>query len=122
MSPKQKYPVPNSAVRAALGLCGLLASLACSGPDLTPTVTPDPTPAASDFQPVLPSGGECASATQASQPAELEQQAAPAGDPECPNGTPIASQYNPLRPLGVGYQEGDNPIPPRFAYLTFDDG
>jgi peptidoglycan/xylan/chitin deacetylase (PgdA/CDA1 family) len=34
----------------------------------------------------------------------------------------IPSQHTPVRPLGVGYQDGDNPLPPHVAYLTFDDG
>src|SRR5690606_188362 len=30
--------------------------------------------------------------------------------------------HTPLRPLGIGYREGSNPLPRGVAYLTFDDG
>jgi peptidoglycan/xylan/chitin deacetylase (PgdA/CDA1 family) len=112
---------PSAALRAAASLCSVALALGCSGPDLTPTITATPTP--SSDEPVLPSGGECAPGTQQSQPAELEEQepAAPSA-PECAGGTAVTTQYNPVRPLGVGYQDGDNPIPPHVAYLTFDDG
>jgi peptidoglycan/xylan/chitin deacetylase (PgdA/CDA1 family) len=97
------------------------AALACSGPDLTPTLLPErPEP----IPLVIPPGGYCAPARQQSQPAaELLDDVETPGAAVCAGG-PVAnpSQHTPLRPLGFGYQEGDNPIPPRMAYLTFDDG
>ncbi|HXX69510.1 MAG TPA: polysaccharide deacetylase family protein [Polyangiaceae bacterium] len=33
-----------------------------------------------------------------------------------------AEEYSPVRPLGIGYPDGDNPLPAHIAYLTFDDG
>lgn len=33
-----------------------------------------------------------------------------------------AESFSPVRPLGVGYPDGDNPLPAHTAYLTFDDG
>jgi peptidoglycan/xylan/chitin deacetylase (PgdA/CDA1 family) len=98
---------------------------ACSGPDLTPTVLPAPTP--EEVPLVIPPGGYCAPARLPSQSLtselpEAEQEGAPSSG-ECPAGAaPFASQHTPVRPLGVGYQEGDNPIPQRMAYLSFDDG
>lgn len=95
------------------------AALACSGPDLAPTALPEreePAPL------VIPPGGYCAPALQPSQPAAPEL-ASGEGDPStasCEGGP--RSQHTPLRPLGVGYQDGDNPMPPRMGYLTFDDG
>lgn len=96
---------------------GLALTLACSGPALNPTIeaTPEENPA-----PVIPPGGYCAPALLPSQPAEPE---AAAESVACDGGaTPVATGHNPLRPLGVGYRDGDNPIPARTAYLTFDDG
>jgi peptidoglycan/xylan/chitin deacetylase (PgdA/CDA1 family) len=104
---------------ALIGL--VLAALACSGPDLTPSILPEriePVPL------VIPPGGYCAPSRQPSQPAsELAEGGGDASTIEC-DGDAVAhpSQHTPLRPLGVGYQEGENPIPPRMAYLTFDDG
>lgn len=107
------------ALRVA-ALLGVAAGSACSGPDLTPTILPEreePVPL------VIPPGGYCAPARQPSQPAaELVEADAERSAAACDGVILNPSQHTPLRPLGVGYQEGDNPMPPRMAYLTFDDG
>jgi peptidoglycan/xylan/chitin deacetylase (PgdA/CDA1 family) len=110
--------------RHALVLSGLAAahsSLACSGPDLTPSIVLEPIPEPPPL--VIPEGGVCAPTRLPAEPASPEIEGT--GEPstsQCDNGTPPPSQHTPLRPLGIGYQEGENPIPPRVAYLTFDDG
>jgi peptidoglycan/xylan/chitin deacetylase (PgdA/CDA1 family) len=44
----------------------------------------------------------------------------------CPEGAPAVEEqsegYSPLRPFGVGYPGALHVLPPRVAYLTFDDG
>jgi hypothetical protein len=112
---------PERLQRASLAVLLGIAASACSGPDLTPTILPvreEPVPL------VIPPGGYCAPVRQASQPAsELAEGEAEPSPGVCEGGAmAMPSQHTPLRPLGVGYQEGDNPIPPRMAYLTFDDG
>ena len=75
------------------------------------------------YNPVVPDNGICAPNTLPREEAlrELSSDAAPPPGPEqCPEITP--STHTPLRPLGVGYQQGTEPIPEKTAYLTFDDG
>jgi peptidoglycan/xylan/chitin deacetylase (PgdA/CDA1 family) len=107
----------------ALGcLAAAASSDACSGPDLTPTILPTPTPEQSPL--VIPPGGICAPPRLPAQPsaAEIEGDDEPSTS-ECEPGAVLApSEHTPLRPLGVGYQQGENPIPAHVAYLTFDDG
>jgi peptidoglycan/xylan/chitin deacetylase (PgdA/CDA1 family) len=114
-----------AACRVGLTLCLLAAGsgMACSGPDLKPTILPTPAEEAPPL--VIPSGGYCAPPRSGAQAAEAEAEEATAepSETECEAGAaPVPSQHNPLRPLGVGYQEGENPLPDRIAYLTFDDG
>lgn len=113
-------PLAKRRPRRALAAAAWLgAALACSGPDLTPSILPE---RAEPVPLVIPEGGYCAPARQPSQPtlAELADVEAEASSTQCDGVAP--SQHTPLRPLGVGYQEGDNPIPRGVAYLTFDDG
>ncbi len=120
---------PKSSQRGSLTFraTALLAGwvLACSGPELTPTALS--TPPREEVPLVVPPGGYCAPPRLPAQsptpelPDEEEDGVSSGG--ECPDGAaPFASQHTPVRPLGVGYQEGENPIPERMAYLTFDDG
>jgi peptidoglycan/xylan/chitin deacetylase (PgdA/CDA1 family) len=104
------------------GLAAAQPGLGCSGPDLTPSVLPEAIPEPPPL--VIPEGGVCAPPRLEAQPASPELEGD--GEPivtECEDGAvPTPSQHTPLRPLGIGYQGGENPIPPRTAYLTFDDG
>jgi peptidoglycan/xylan/chitin deacetylase (PgdA/CDA1 family) len=55
----------------------------------------------------------------------IEQAAPEVTEPTAPAACDVPlppSEYTPVRPLGIGYVEGDDPIPPLTAYLTFDDG
>ncbi len=109
--------------RALLG-CLASAAAACSGPDLQPSPQAE-LPTQTDVPLVLPPDSWCAPARLDREPAEPVASAgaeAPPAAAACDGATPALSEHTPLRPLGFGYQEGDNPVPPRVAYLTFDDG
>jgi peptidoglycan/xylan/chitin deacetylase (PgdA/CDA1 family) len=108
--------VRYSLVRALWPWPALVAA-ACSGPPLSPSVEAS---APVDPEPVIPPGAICAPALLQAEPAAAEVAEAPPLPP-C-DGDVVPSQHTPTRPLGIGYTEGDNPIPERTAYLTFDDG
>jgi peptidoglycan/xylan/chitin deacetylase (PgdA/CDA1 family) len=108
---------PLGRLRASLWLS---AGLACSGPDLKPTVFEQP-PGAEIPPLVVPEGGECSPETlsMAESLPELE----PTGDgapapPPCTE----SPTHTPILPLGIGYPDVENPLPDHVAYLTFDDG
>jgi peptidoglycan/xylan/chitin deacetylase (PgdA/CDA1 family) len=123
MMKKARMSRDSSARVSAWLLCSLSAALpavACSGPDLNPSVLPAPEPEQPPL--VVPEGGYCAPPRLPAQPVAAEDDA-PVDDTPCADGAmPVASQHTPLRPLGIGYVGGENPIPARTAYLTFDDG
>ena len=109
--------ISRSLARALWPLPALLCA-ACSGPPLTPTVEANPVP--EDPGPVVPDGAICAPPRLQAEPAALELTEPQAPLP-CENEM-APSQHTPTRPLGIGYTSGDNPIPERTIYLTFDDG
>lgn len=107
----------RSVARMLVSLSVMLAG-ACSGPKLQPSVEATPPP--EDIGPVVPPGGLCSPALLDAEPANPVLSEAPA-PPACETEIPV-SEHTPLRPLGIGYTQGENPIPERTVYLTFDDG
>jgi peptidoglycan-N-acetylglucosamine deacetylase len=100
---------------------GASALASCSGPDLTPTVVTPPPPGAEEFTAVVPEGGHCAPSLIPKQDALLVSAEASNGEVCAETGE--VARYSPVRPLGVGYDEGaPDLLPPGVAYLTFDDG
>jgi peptidoglycan/xylan/chitin deacetylase (PgdA/CDA1 family) len=125
MMKKARMSRDSSARAGALLLSfgSALLALACSGPDLNPSVLPAP----EQEQPplVIPDGGYCAPPRLPAQvPSPEGEQDATLDDAPCADGAmpAVPSQHTPVRPLGIGYVGGENPIPARTAYLTFDDG
>jgi peptidoglycan-N-acetylmuramic acid deacetylase len=122
--------MPAHGARPSTGPLALLLSaasmVACSGPPLRPTL--DETPPTETALPlVLPPGAWCAPETLRREPTEPVGMADPGAPPPeavCEGGKPTPSAHTAVRPLGFGYQDGDdiNPIAPQVAYLTFDDG
>ena len=103
----------------------LLSLLGCSGPELTPEIEPSqPAEEIIDVHPPL--GGVCAEAQGMSSPlvpqlaGAAPVQACP--DPPAPDLNIAIDDFNPVRPMGVGYPGAINALPPHVAYLTFDDG
>ncbi len=76
----------------------------------------EPDDAAAYFAIVLPPGGQCAPGVAA---ADLAGQDAGGCTPTGLGGD---ADFNPSRPMGVGYPDGNDALPPHVAYLTFDDG
>ena len=106
-------------------LLALLAALGCSGPELTPELKPaDPAEEIIAVHP--PQGGVCADA-QGTNSALVPKVPTADAVQSCPNppapdlSIPI-DDFNPVRPMGVGYPGAINALPPHVAYLTFDDG
>jgi len=107
----------RSLALALLPLSALLGA-ACSGPPLQPGV--EAAPMQEDPGPTIPQGGLCAPALL---DAELSTPEIPEPPPPTPCEVEVApSQHTPVRPLGIGYTQGENPIPARTVYLTLDDG
>lgn len=107
----------RSGRRSLWWLSSVLAS-ACSGPDLKPVATEPP---AGDELPLsLPEGAYCPPARLPTRES-VPELASGAGPVDCAASV-NAEEHSPVRPLGIGYQRGENLLPPRMAYLTFDDG
>jgi len=113
------------ALAVALGALSAGLGTGCSGPKLTPSVQASAPPPSRAMEVRPPAGGRCAPDQAGARPGlpEGSEGAAPGA---CPEGAPPAGDqsemYSPVRPFGVGYPGAPNALPPRVAYLTFDDG
>lgn len=116
----------NAARAGALCVTCTLGSVGCSGPDLTPTTTSAQAPSAEPFVETLPDGAYCGPLLlPAAEAVPVSASGASPGSKAetCPDGAAMEPpRHTPLRPLGIGYREGANPLPRGVAYLTFDDG
>jgi len=123
----------------------LVLALGCSGPKLTPSVKASLPPPQATLQVDLPPGARCGPLQTPSQPALVAGDGVDMADGNGLSGSGGAGSvggsstlegsenpapataagvdtYSSLRPLGVGYPGARNALPPRVAYLTFDDG
>lgn len=102
----------------------LACLLGCSGPKLTPEAKPaEPAQELIEVHP--PDGGQCADPRGSHSPvvdALSDTAAQECSDPPAPDLDIPLDDFNPVRPMGVGYPGAINALPPHVAYLTFDDG
>lgn len=106
-----------------LSVC-CLSVWGCSGPKLTPTPQAEPPESLDEIEIVLPPGGRCGPQRITAEPALVPTGPSSSAEQECSSAQPngVDEWYSPVRPLGVGYPGGPTLLPPRVAYLTFDDG
>src|SRR5687768_404690 len=115
---------PDTIRWAALCVTCTLGALCCSGPDLTPTTAAAEPSSADPFVVTLPDGAYCGPLLlPAAEAIPVSGAVIPATEARtCPDGTAMEPlTHTALRPLGIGYREGSNPLPRGVAYLTFDD-
>ncbi len=109
----------------ALSPATLLVALGCSGPKLTPERQPaKPTEEIIDVHP--PEGGKCTDAQGGNSAlvpkVSADDAAQSCTNPPAPDLNIPLDDFDPVRPMGVGYPGAINALPPHVAYLTFDDG
>src|SRR5262249_6234907 len=114
----------NAASVVALALAGCGGNSACpardaalAADDANPSGAEAGVDTGSDGAPG--DGGGGAPAAPHCAPADAPRVGTPSGASAC-NGE--ISEFTAARPMGVGFPDGDDLLPPHVAYLTFDDG